>query len=83
MDSADYDILQAMRTTIKKLPIDIDIFHVKGHQDRTKHWADARINVLADRQADALYRKPPRSTGLFPPTGYLAPKLLSSMVTSR
>jgi hypothetical protein len=43
----------------------------KGHQeDRTKSWDEldrrAKINVLADQQADAIYKKPTRRTGLFP-----------------
>ena len=68
--SPDYDIMQAIRTTLKALPILTDIFHVKGHQDRHKEWDDldiyAKINVLADQQAEAIYRKPPRRTGIFP-----------------
>jgi hypothetical protein len=50
--SPDYDILQAIRTTIRELPIDVSIYHVKSHQDRDKHWAEldpnTQINVLAD-----------------------------------
>jgi hypothetical protein len=62
--------MQAIRTKLNELPIRTDIPHVKGHQDRTKPWHKldlwAKINVLADRQADAIYRKQPRRTGLFP-----------------
>jgi hypothetical protein len=36
--------------------------HVHGHQDRNKPWHEldlcAQINVLADQQANAIYRKP-------------------------
>jgi hypothetical protein len=31
--SPDYDIIQAIRTLIPTLPIKLDIFHIKGHQD--------------------------------------------------
>jgi hypothetical protein len=68
--SPDYDILQAIRTTIAALPITTNIFHVKSHQDRQKPFAeltpDAQINVLADHQAEAIYTKRPHRTGLFP-----------------
>jgi hypothetical protein len=65
--SPDFDILQAIRMTIKALPVSrTEIAHVKGHQDRhKKQWDElldicAQINgvVLADRQADAIYRSP-------------------------
>ena len=66
----DYDIMQAIRTTIATLPIATDIFHVKSHQDKTKPFdeltPDAQINVLADRQAAAIYTLAPHRTGLFP-----------------
>jgi len=62
--------MQALRTTIRALPIPVEIFHVKAHQDRDKHWSEldpcAQINILADRHADAIYRKHPDRTGLFP-----------------
>jgi hypothetical protein len=68
--SPDYDIMQAIRTTLKDLPISTEIYHVKGHQDQQKHWSEldpcAQINVLADRQANAIYQKSPGQTGLFP-----------------
>ena len=31
--SPDYNIIQAIRTIIPTLPIKLDIFHIKGHQD--------------------------------------------------
>jgi hypothetical protein len=66
----DYNIMQAIRTTIVELPIPVDIFHVRAHQDRDKHWSEldpcAQINVLADRQANAIHQKHPDQTGLFP-----------------
>jgi hypothetical protein len=68
--SPDYDILQAIRSTIAAIPITTDIFHVKSHQDKKTPYADltpdAQINVLADRQAEAIYTKAPHRTGLFP-----------------
>jgi hypothetical protein len=52
------------------LPIRTEIAHVKGHQDRHKQWDEldirAQINVIADRQANDIYRKPPGRTGVFP-----------------
>ena len=43
---------------------------VRPSKTETKPWHEldlrAKINVLADRQADAIYRKQPRRTGLFP-----------------
>jgi hypothetical protein len=69
--SPDYDIIQAIRSTIKGLPIPTEVFHVKGHQDRHKQWTEldpfAQINVLADQQAEHIHRKSPESTGEFPP----------------
>ena len=66
----DYDILQAIRLLIETLPIKTEIFHVKSHQDKHKPFEeltfDAQINVLADRQAAAIYSKPLHRTGLFP-----------------
>jgi hypothetical protein len=68
--SPDYDILQAIRTILIDLPIRTDIAHVRGHQDRNKPWHELdnreQINVLADKQANAIYRTPQRQTGLFP-----------------
>jgi hypothetical protein len=51
----------------------MDIAHVKGHKDRHKLWheldiGEKEINVLADRQATAIYKKPLWLTGLFFPT---------------
>ena len=52
------------------MPIRTDILHVHGHQDQHKLWHELdrreQINVLADRQANAIYRKPQRQTGQFP-----------------
>jgi hypothetical protein len=68
--SPDYDILQAIRETVQALPIQVEVFHVKSHQDRTKQWEDlnahAQINVLADEQAERIYHKDPGNTGIFP-----------------
>jgi hypothetical protein len=58
LPSPDFDILQAIRTILNELPIWTDIAHIKGHQDRTKLWHEldlrAKINVLADQQADDI-----------------------------
>jgi hypothetical protein len=68
--SPDYDILQATRSVILALPMPINIFHVKSHQDKDKPIAElppeAQINVLADHHAEAIYHIPPPNTGLFP-----------------
>jgi hypothetical protein len=57
--SPDYDILQAIRSTIAAIPITTDIFHVKNHQDKQKPFSaltpDAQINVLAGKQAETIY----------------------------
>jgi hypothetical protein len=67
--SSDYDILQAIRSTIDALPV-TNIFHVKSHQDLIKPFEEltpnAQINILADCQANAIYTKCPHHTGLFP-----------------
>jgi hypothetical protein len=65
------DLIYEMRPgTTVVLPISIAIFHVKGHQDEDKHWSEidscAQINILADRQANAIFRELPDHTGLFP-----------------
>lgn len=69
--SPDYDIIQAIRSTLKGLPVPTEVFHVKGHQDRHKQWTEldtfAKINVLADQQAEAIHQKSLASTGEFPP----------------
>ena len=66
----DYDIIQAIRSLIKQLPISVDIFHVKSHQDRNKPFQElspyAKANVLADHHATAIHALPPLNTGLFP-----------------
>ena len=49
--SPNYDILQAIQTTLNNLPIRMDIAHVHGHQDQHKLWHELdireKINVLA------------------------------------
>jgi hypothetical protein len=68
--SSDHDIIQARQLLIAKLPIKVNIFHVKSHQDRLKPYDKltpyAQINVLADHHADATHDAPPPTTGLFP-----------------
>jgi hypothetical protein len=62
--SPDYDIIQATKLLIAKLPIKVDIFHVKSHQDRHQPYDAltpyAQINVLADHHANALHEPLPR-----------------------
>jgi hypothetical protein len=52
------------------LPIQVKVFHVKGHQDRTNRWEElnayAQINELADEQAEGIYQKDPGHIGIFP-----------------
>jgi hypothetical protein len=75
--SPDYDIIQAIRTIIADMPIEIDLFHVKSHQDRHKPYDEltpyAQINVQADHNADNIHHQTPSHTGLFPTWRSLAP----------
>ena len=68
--SPDYNIIQAIRTIIPTLPIKLDIFHIKGHQDRTKAFEDltpyAQLNVLADKHTKQLHNIPANQIGMFP-----------------
>ena len=68
--SPDYDIIQAIRKLILTLPIKLDIFHIKGHQDRTKAFEDltpyAQLNILADKYAEQLHAMPANQIGMFP-----------------
>lgn len=70
MLTPDFDIIQAIRRMIKKLPIPVDIFHVQAHQDRDKPYDEldpfAQINILADKYANQLHQCSPSSIGLFP-----------------
>ena len=66
----DYDIIQAIRKIIPNLPIQLDIFHIKGHQDHTKAFEDlspyAQLNVLADQHAEQLHHTPATHIGMIP-----------------
>jgi hypothetical protein len=66
----DFDIIQAIRKLIDDLPITVDIFHVKSHQDRDKPFDEltpyAKMNVLADRYAEYLQSQPETMIGIFP-----------------
>ena len=66
----DFDIIQAIRKIIEDLPIQVDIFHVKSHQDRDKPFNKltpyAKMNVLADRYAKYLHSQPETTIGIFP-----------------
>jgi hypothetical protein len=67
--SPNYDILQAIQSSIHALPVSTIIAHVKGHQDNKKSWDEldmhAQITVLADGKADEIYSESPVQTGLF------------------
>ena len=66
----DFDIIQATRKIIEELPIQVDIFHVKLHQDCDKPFDKltpyAKMNVLADRYAKHLHSQPETMIGIFP-----------------
>ena len=53
--SSSADLLQACKTMKKRLPIDIDFVHVKGHQDRNKLYDKLtlieKLNIVMDRLA--------------------------------
>ena len=55
----NFDITQAIQMLIPTLPIKVDIFHVKVHQDHDKPFNDlspfAQINILADCYVEQLY----------------------------
>ena len=52
------------------LPIKVDIFHVKVHQDCDKPFDElspfAQINILADHHVEQLHQQPTSSIGIFP-----------------
>ena len=66
----DFDIIQAIGKIIKELPIKVDIFHVKSHQDRDKSFNEltpyAKMNVLANCYAEYLHSQPETMIGIFP-----------------
>jgi hypothetical protein len=66
----DYNITQAICSLVATLPIPINIFHVKSHQDHTTPFPDltpyAQINVLTDAHAEMIDTMPPPTIGLFP-----------------
>ena len=68
--SPDYDIIQAICKLIPTLPIKVDIFHIKGHQDWTKAFEEltpyAQLNVLANQHAECLHTMPTNQIGIFP-----------------
>ena len=70
MLTPDFNIIQAICEMINKLPIPVDIFHVKSHQDHDKPYDKlnpfAQINILADTYANQLHQCSPSSIGLFP-----------------
>ena len=67
---ADYDILQGIQRLKDTLPIKSTVRWVKGHQDRHKEWdqlsIEAKVNVLADRECDAVYQRQSQQSGIFP-----------------
>ena len=70
MLTPDFDIIQAIQTLLNELPIMVDIFHVKLHQDHEKPFDKltlyAKMNVLADRYAEHLHSQPKTAIGIFP-----------------
>ena len=70
MLTPDFDIIQAIRTLISTLPIKVDIFHVKAHQDHEKPFNEltpfAQMNVLADCHAEHLHSQPATNIRIFP-----------------
>ena len=39
----DFDIIQAIQKIIEELPIQVDIFHVKSHQDHDKPFNELTL----------------------------------------
>ena len=66
----DFDIIQAIHELIPKLPIKVDIVHVRAHQDWDKPYDKltpfAQLNILANHYAEQLHNQTPSSIGLFP-----------------
>ena len=66
----DFDIIQAIWMLIHELPIKVNIFHVKSHQDRNhpfdKLTPYAQMNVLVDHYAEYLHSQPETTIGIFP-----------------
>ena len=66
----DYDIIQAIQQLITEIPVPLDIFHVKAHQDHEKHFGEltpcAQINVLVDQYAERLHQCNTAFIGVFP-----------------
>ena len=66
----DYDIIQVICMLIPTLPIPVDIFYVKAHQDQEKHFNDltpyAQLNILEDHYVDQLHQCNTSSIRLFP-----------------
>ena len=53
------DIIQAICELIPKLPIKVDIFHIKAHQDWDRPYdkltSFAQLNILTDHYAEQLH----------------------------
>lgn len=51
--TADWDVLQALATLIRKMPDSMELHHILGHQDNKKKYEDltlpAQLNVDADK----------------------------------
>jgi hypothetical protein len=67
---ADFDIIQGICTLCDRLPLIIDVSHVKSHQDQSTPFAqltpDAKLNVLADKNSNCIHTKRSSRTGNFP-----------------
>ena len=70
MLTPDFNTIQALQKLINNLPIPVDIFHVKAHQDHDKPFDEldpfTQMNILTDQYANQLHQCPPSTIGLFP-----------------
>ena len=68
--TADWDVLQAITTTIQMLPIPPTLQHVKGHQDRDRAIEllslPAQLNIEADYLASQYKYPPEQPTNICP-----------------
>jgi len=67
---ADYNIIQAIQEQNRKLPLELCVSWVKGHQDRDKMWGEltsaAKANVYADKTCDETHDRPVLQSAVFP-----------------
>jgi hypothetical protein len=68
---ANYNIIQGIHAIIKTLPtINVNIFHIKAHQDQHKPFDDltpyAKMNVHANHHATTIHHQHQSHVGTFP-----------------